>query len=43
MADRVSESSSKDNLLDESDSDLVNLYDSDVEKSIVPAEQSESI
>ena len=40
MADRVSESSSEDNLSDESDSDLVNLYDSDVENSVVPVEQS---
>ena len=40
MADRVSESSSEDNLSDESDSNLVNLYDSDVENSVVPVEQS---
>ena len=40
MADRVSESSSEDDLLDESDSNLVNLYDSDVENSVVPVEQS---
>ena len=31
MADRVSKSSSEDNLLDESDSNLVNLHDSDIE------------
>ena len=40
MAARASESSSEDNLSDESDSDLVNLYDSDVENSVVPVEQS---
>ena len=40
MADRVSESSSEDNLSDESDSNSVNLYDSDVENSVVPVEQS---
>ena len=40
MADRESGSSSEDNLSDESDSNLVNLYDSDVEKSVVPVEHS---
>ena len=40
MADRVSESSSEDNLSDKSDSNSVNLYDSDVENSVVPVEQS---
>ena len=34
MADRESWSSSEDNLSDESDSNLVNLYDSDVENSV---------
>ena len=33
-------SSSEDNLSDESDSNLVNLYDSDVENSVVPVEHS---
>ena len=40
MADWISESSSEDNLSDESNSNLVNLYDSDVENSVVPVEQS---
>ena len=40
MADRESESSSEDNLSDETDSNLVNLYDSDVENSVVPVEHS---
>ena len=34
MADRESWSSSEDNLSDESDSNLVNLFDSDVENSV---------
>ena len=41
MEDRESGSSSDDNLSDESDSNLVNLYDSDVENSVVPVELSE--
>ena len=40
MEDRESGSSSEDNLSDESDSNLVNLYDSDVENSVVPVEHS---
>ena len=40
MADRESGSSSEDILSDDSDSNLVNLYDSDVENSVVPVEQS---
>ena len=40
MADRESGSSSKDLLSDDSDSNLVNLYDSDVENSVVAVEQS---
>ena len=40
MQDRESESSSEDNLSDESDLNLVNLYDSDVENSVVPVEHS---
>ena len=40
MADRESGSSSEDNLSDESDSNLVNLYDSDAENSVVPVEYS---
>ena len=40
MANRESWSSSKDNLSDESNSNLVNLYDSDVENSVVPVEHS---
>ena len=40
MADRESRSSSEDILSDDSDSNLVNLYDSDVENSVVPVEQS---
>ena len=40
MADRERRSSSEDNLSDESDSNVVNLYDSDVENSVVPVEQS---
>ena len=39
MADRESGSSSEDNLSDDSDSNLVNLYDSDVENSVVAVEQ----
>ena len=38
--EQSSGSSSEDNLLDESDSNLVNLYDSDVENSVVPVEHS---
>ena len=41
MVDRERESSSEDILSDDSDSNLVNLYDSDVENSVVPVEQSE--
>ena len=40
MADRESWSSSEGNLSDESDSNLVNLCDSDVENSVVPVEHS---
>ena len=41
MADRESGSSSEDHVLsDDSDSNLVNLDDSDVENSVVPVEQS---
>ena len=40
MEDWESGSSSEDNLSDESDSNLVNLYDSDVENSVVPVEHS---
>ena len=40
MADRESESSSEDILSDDSNSNLVSLYDSDVENSFVPVEQS---
>ena len=40
MADRESGSSSEDLLSDDSDSNLVNLYDSDVENSVVAVEQS---
>ena len=40
MEDRESGSSSEDNLSDESDSNLVYLYDSDVENSVVPVEHS---
>jgi len=40
MADRERRSSSEDNLSDESDSNVVNLYDSDVINSVVPVEQS---
>ena len=40
MADRKSWSSSEGNFSDESDSDLVNLCDSDVENSVVPVEHS---
>ena len=40
VADRESGSSSEDILSDDSDSNLVNLYDSDVENSVVPVEQS---
>ena len=40
MADRESGSSSEDILSDDSDSNLVNLYDSDVENSVLPVEQS---
>ena len=40
VADRESGSSSKDLLSDDSDSNLVNLYDSDVENSVVAVEQS---
>ena len=36
MEERESGSISEDNLSDESDSNLVNLYDSDVENSVVP-------
>ena len=43
MADRESGSSSEDNLSDGSDSNLVNLYDSDVENSVVPEAASVSI
>ena len=39
-ADRESGSSSQDNLSDKSDSNLVNLYDTDVENSVVPVKQS---
>jgi len=37
---RERRSSSEDNLSHESDSNVVNLYDSDVENSVVPVEQS---
>ena len=40
MEDRESGSSSEDNLSDESDSNLMNLYDSGVENSVVPLEHS---
>ena len=40
MADRKSWSSSEGNFSDKSDSDLVNLYDSDEENSVVLVEQS---
>ena len=40
MADRESRSISGDNLSDESGSNVVNLYDSDEESSVVPVEQS---
>ena len=40
MEARESGSSSDDNLSDESDSNLVNLYDSDVDNSVVPVEHS---
>jgi len=40
MADRERRSSTEDNLSDESDSNVVNLYDSDVINSVVPVEQS---
>ena len=40
MANRESWSSSKDNLSDESNSNLLNLYDSYVENSVVPVEHS---
>ena len=40
MADRERSSSSEDNLSDESDSNVVNLYDSDVITSVVPVGQS---
>ena len=40
MADRESWSSSEDNLSDESDSNLVNLYDSDEDNSVVSVEHS---
>ena len=40
MADRESWSSSEDNLSDESDSNLVNFYDSDVDNSVLPVETS---
>lgn len=40
MADRESGSSLEDNLSDGSDSNLVNLYDSDVENSVVLLEHS---
>ena len=40
MEDRESESSSEDNLSDKSESDLMNLYDSGVENSVVPVELS---
>ena len=40
MADRERSSCSEDNLSDESDSNVVNLYDSDVINSVVPVEQS---
>jgi len=40
MADRERRSSSEDNLSDESDSNEVNLYNSDVINSVVPVEQS---
>ena len=40
MQDRESESSLEDNLSDESDLNLVNLYDGDVENSVVPVEHS---
>ena len=40
MANRESGSSSEDNLSDESDLNLVNLYKSDIENSVVPVENS---
>jgi len=40
MMDRERRSSSEDNLSDESDSNEVNLYNSDVINSVVPVEQS---
>ena len=40
MEDQESGSSSEDNLSDESNSNLVNLYDSDIESSVVPVEHS---
>ena len=40
MADRESESGSEDILSDDSVSNLVNLYESDVENSVLPVEQS---
>lgn len=40
MADQESVSSSEDNLSDGSDSNVVNLYDSDVENSVLPVKHS---
>ena len=40
MEDRESGSSSEDNLSDESDSNLMNLYDSGVANSVVPVKHS---
>ena len=40
MADRKSWSSSEGNFSDESDSNLVNLYDANVENSVVSVEQT---